>query len=229
MGRVAPERETPLVPGPLYGLRTWTVVGERGEERLAGPHRRTPWPAGGAWLRSACARDPAHAAPVHDCVCGIHAWHPDQRGARRALATRREVAGIVEAAGTVEVHPDGFRAERGRPHALVLVPGRNAALVGRLARAYGAEVAEVRGAAELVELCRERRLGLEASVVDELLGPGRVEAWRRASRRKARLDAARLTAALLAAAVIAAIALEERPDPSAPPDTPGETGRAHVR
>ena len=26
-----------LVPSPLYGLRTWSVAGAHGQERLAGP------------------------------------------------------------------------------------------------------------------------------------------------------------------------------------------------
>jgi hypothetical protein len=34
----------PLVPSPLYGLRTWSVVGASGEERLAGPQQAAPVP-----------------------------------------------------------------------------------------------------------------------------------------------------------------------------------------
>src|SRR4051794_28187385 len=37
----------PLVAGPLYGLRTWAVVGPPGEERLGGPPRRAPRPRRG--------------------------------------------------------------------------------------------------------------------------------------------------------------------------------------
>ena len=45
--------DTPLVATPVYGLRTWTVIGERPDERLAGTYRdATPWPAGGAWLEA---------------------------------------------------------------------------------------------------------------------------------------------------------------------------------
>src|SRR3954464_11049107 len=131
--------EPPLVAGPLYGLRTWAVVGPPGEERLAGPERGTAWPDGGEWLEASCERDAGHVAPAHDCVCGIHALHPDSANASRVLRLRRQVPGIVESDGPVEVHAEGFRARRGRPHALVLLPGRNAGLLGRPSRADSAE------------------------------------------------------------------------------------------
>jgi hypothetical protein len=134
--------DTPLVATPLYGLRTWTVAGESGAERLAGPHQRVTWPPGGAWLEATCAQSPGHQPPIHGCGCGLHAWHPSRRSARRVLACRREIPGIAEASGGIEVHDDGFRAERARPYALVLAPGRNARLVRRLAEAYGAQVVE---------------------------------------------------------------------------------------
>jgi hypothetical protein len=217
----------PLVAGPLYGLRTWAVVGAPGAERLAGPQRRTAWPDGGAWLVAVCERDPQHAAPEHDCACGIHALHPDEANARRVLSLRRELAGIVECDGPVEIHPEGFRARRGRPHALVLQPGRNAALAGRLARAYGAEVVEIRRPAELVAWCRERGLGLAPGVVDDLLGPATAQAWRRASRRRARLAVVRVVAALLVSLALAGLAYAAFPDPPGPHEVSGRTGR-HV-
>ena len=134
-----------LVPGPLYGLRTWSAVGGRGEERLEGPLQHAPWPPGGAFLAAACAVRPEHAAPAPGCTCGIHALHPRRAGARQVLAARGRIAGVVEAGGTIEVHRDGFRAERARPHAFFVTPRANAALVGRLAVAYRAEVVEVSG------------------------------------------------------------------------------------
>lgn len=160
--------EPPLVPSPVYGLRAWTVVGEAGSERLAGPYRSAPWPAAGKWLESTCER--GHASPAADCTCGVHAWHPRRRWARRALAAHRAVPGIVEASGAVEVHADGFRAQRGRPYALVDT-GWHPALVHRLAAAYGVPVVEAGTPAALVDWCRERGLGLEEAVVAELLGP----------------------------------------------------------
>jgi hypothetical protein len=217
--------DTPFVAGPLYGLRTWAVVGPRGEERLAGPQRRTPWPGGGAWLVATCDGGAPHAAPEHDCVCGIHALHPGEANARRVLALRREIPGIVECDGPVEVHPDGFRARRGRPHALVLLPGRNAARLDRLARAYGAEVVAVRRPAELSDWCREHGLGLSPAVVDELLGAGTADAWRRASRRRTRAAIARVVATLLVTLGLAAAAYAVLPDPPGPHWVSGRTSR----
>jgi hypothetical protein len=221
--------DAPLLPGPLYGLRTWTVVGERGRERLAGPHRRTPWPTGGAWLEATCARTPEHAAPVHDCDCGIHAWHPSPHSARRALAGRRDVAGIVETGGAVEIHEEGFRAQRARPYALVLTRVGNASLIRRLAEAYGAEVVEARGAGELLAWCRKRTLGLEAPVVAELLGPGQAEEWHRARRRKTRSDVVRLAVAVAVAALLVVLGLEVLGDPPGDRVVFGRTGEVHPR
>jgi hypothetical protein len=217
--------EEPLLAGPLYGLRRWAVVGPPGGERLSGPQRRTPWPDGGAWLNATCERDADHMAPGHDCVCGIHALHPDAANARRVLAVRRDVPGIVECDGPVEVHPEGFRARRGRPHALVLVPGRNAALAGRLSRAYGVELVEVRRPADLERWCRERGLGLAPAVVDDLLGAGTAQEWRGARRRRARLAVARVIAALVVAVALAALAYAALPDPGGPYPVSGRTDR----
>jgi hypothetical protein len=214
-----------LVAGPLYGLRSWAVVGPPGDERLAGPQRLTPWPDGGAWLHARCERDAGHVAPEHDCVCGIHVLHPDEANARRVLAVRRQIAGVVECDGWVEVHPDGFRAQRGRPHALVLLPGRNAGLLERLSRAYDAEVVAVRGPADLERWCRGRGLGLAPAVVDELLGPGTAREWRRTSRRNARVAAVRVVAALLVTILLALGAYAALPDPPGPHWVYGRTGK----
>jgi hypothetical protein len=228
MEGVPPDSDAPLLAGPLYGLRTWVVVGEPGAERLAGPQSGTPWPDGGAWLEATCATDPSHAAPEHDCVCGLHAWHPDAHNARRVLAARREVAGVVECDGTIEVHPEGFRAQRGRPHAIVVTPLRNPALAGRLARAYDAEVAEVAGPDALVDWCRERGLGLDAPVVDALLGPDAAAATRREGRRRGRRLVAGLVAWILVAVLLALGAAIALPDPPGPRDVYGRAGHVHI-
>jgi hypothetical protein len=206
--------EAPLVPGPVHGLRTWTVaVDERGEW-LAAPLRATRWPAGGAWLEADCERAPGHAAPDHDCQCGIHAWHPTRANAVRALAARRQVVGVVEADGAVEVHEDGFRAQRARPHALFVPPGRNAALITRLAARYATPVFEVGGADDVVAWCLEHDLGLSPSVVAQLLGPDVLDERRRTRRRTARRDAVRALAsiALIVALLVLALSLDAPPD-----------------
>jgi hypothetical protein len=198
-----------LVPSPLYGLRTWSVVGEQGEERLAGPQQSTPWPDAGGWLTARCARAGGHAAPAPDCECGIHAWHPTKRAARRVLANRGQVPGVVEASGAVEVHRDGFRAERARPFAVLLAPRVNAGLAGRLASVYGAELVPVDGPDAVLGWCRDRGLGLERAVVDSLLGPERVAA----ERRVVRIRRLRFAATLAAIAALLGIGLVATDDP----------------
>jgi hypothetical protein len=219
--------DTPLLPTPLYGLRTWTVVGESGAELLAGPQQRTTWPAGGAWLEAVCARTPEHRPPAHGCGCGLHAWHPTRRSARRVLASRREVAGIAEARGAIELHEDGFRAERARPRAFVLPPGRNTRLVGRLADAYGAEILEVDRADALLACCRERGLGLDEATVARLLGPV-VEEARRARRRRTRANLLRLAAALAVVVLLVVGGLQVATDPPGDRVLKGRTGEIHI-
>jgi len=220
--------ESPLVAGPLYGVRTWTVVGEPGAERLAGPESGARWPDGGAWLEAICPHE-AHRAPQHDCMCGIYGLHPNIHNARDVLASRFVLAGVVECDGAVEVHAEGFRAERGRPHAFALTPLRNPALVGRLAEAYRAEVAEVRGPAELVAWCRERDLGLDTAAVDRLLGPGAAAQSHRERVRRSRRLVAGLLAWLVLSVILALAAVAAMPDPKGPHDVFGRAGRVHIK
>ena len=220
--------DTPLVPAPLYGLRTWTVVGPKGDERLAGPQQHAPWPAGGEWLEASCARSDEHRPPSPGCGCGVHAWHPSRRAAQRVLASRRVIPGIVEARGATEVHEEGFRAERARPYALLLLPGGNAPLVHRIADVYGAEVVEADGPDDIVALCRERGLGLDEATVTQLLGPGTTERWRRARRDRVRSDLVRLAAALVVVALLVIAGLKFATDPPGERVLKGRTGEITV-
>jgi hypothetical protein len=195
---------TPLVATPVYGLRTWTISGQRPEERLAGPQRETPWPPGGAWLEASCPAAKGHSAPAPDCDCGVHGWHPRPRAARQILASRREIPGIVEARGAIEVHEEGFRAERARPYAFFLTPGRNAALAHRLGEAYDVPVVEVGDADAVLAWCSEGGLGLSPAVVAGLLGTDELDAQRRARRSRVRANAFRLAAAIIVAALLVA-------------------------
>jgi hypothetical protein len=198
--------DTPLVPAPVYGLRTWTVRGERPDERLAGAYRAAaPWPAGGASIEAACAK--GHSAPAPGCSCGVHAWHPRRRAARQILAGRREVPGIVEATGAIEVHEDGFRAARARPYALLLSPGRNAALMQRLGEAYHVPVVEVAGPDDVLSWCRDHGLGLGEPVVADLLGADEVEAQRRARKAQVRATALRVAASVVIAVLLVVLGL----------------------
>jgi hypothetical protein len=221
--------EPPLIPAPLYGLRTWRLAADADGERLTGVAQTTPWPAGGAWLDAACRSGGGHDAPQADCACGIHAWHPRRWSARRVLASRFEVPGIVEAAGAVEVHEEGFRAERGRPYALFVAPGRNAKLLARLCRRYGAELVEVPGPAALIAWCHERGLGLDERTVDELLGPDEADARRRTRRGKARRDALRVAAAVIVSGALLLFGALFAKDPPGPHHRFGRTGPVVTR
>jgi hypothetical protein len=217
--------DDPLVPGPIYGLRTWGVTGERGHERLTGPHRSTPWPTDGALLDAECSATPPHAPPGASCTCGLHAWHPRRTTARRVCAVRREVPGILEASGAVELHADGFRAERGRPHALVLLPGRNSPQLERLARAYDIELLRLDGPDALLAHCRDRGLGMAEGVVAELVDTERVASSRR-ERRRRNLRAA--VGAIAALALMGGIAAAVDPGPEHGKVLKGRAGEIRV-
>jgi hypothetical protein len=215
----------PLFAGSLYGLRFWRVVVDGRGEWLAGPHQSALWPAGGEWLHASCPT--GHEAPVAECDCGVHAHHPRLSSARRVLAPRATVAGIVEAQGPAEVHEDGFRAERARPYALVLTPCANAKRIRRLAERYDAEIAEVRGPAELLAWCRERDLGLDEQVVAELLGNGDAAALRRERRRRYRGSALRVALALAVSTLLVVAGLNLIEDPPGERTLSGRAGEVH--
>jgi hypothetical protein len=200
-----------VVPSPLFGLRTWTVVGEPGAEGLAGPQRSMPWPAGGEWLEATCPD--GHPAPAPGCQCGIHAWHPRRRWARRVMSTRQEIPGVVEATGEIEVHGDGFRAQRARPYALFLVRGRNRGRAERLGAAYGVPVIDAPNADAIVEWCRSRGLGLDEQVVAGLLGADGPEELQRARRRRTEKQALRMAGVAALVALLLAVGLILTDDP----------------
>jgi hypothetical protein len=197
-----------VLPGALYGLRAWDVVGERGSERLAGPQRHEAWPTAGAWMTATCTD--SHSPPATGCSCGLHAWHPRLRWARRCIGGRRQIPGVVEACGPAEVHEDGFRAQRGRPYALMRTSWANPALLDRLADAYAVPVVDVRGARELLAWCRERRLGLDEDVVAAMLGPRAGEGRRRRAR-LVRTSVLRLAAVAGAIGVLVALGITHEP------------------
>jgi hypothetical protein len=94
------------------------------------------------------------------------------------------------------VHADGFRAERGRAHALVLLPSGNPCLLERLAGAHNAELLRLDGPDALLAHCRDRGLGLNEGVLAELVGTESLAARRRERRRRGALGAVGVTAVL---------------------------------
>ena len=109
----------------------------------------------------------------------IRAGAPQSESSARPTADTgcTQVAGIVEAWGTVEVHEDGFRAEYARPLALIL-PRKLArtdvgAVIEQLATRYGCQVLELDGDGALHAYCERHNIGLSVPVVRELLAPKR--------------------------------------------------------
>ena len=214
--------DTPLFADPLYGLRFWRVTADASGELLVGPHQGTFWPPAGEWLQARCPT--GHGAPAPECDCGAHAWHPRRKSVRDVLAPRGTVPGIVEARGAIEVHEDGIRAARARPHALIIRPGCNEAMVRRLAERYEASVVEVRGARALLAYCREHDIGMGDDVVSELLGVNTTE------RRRARFrqDLLRVVAALLISALLVVLGLAVAGDPPGDRTLFGRAGEVHT-
>jgi hypothetical protein len=204
------------------------VVAEEGRERLRGLHQGGEWPPGDGWLEADCPRDGEHRPPGRECECGIHAWHPTLKNARRVLAGKAEIAGMIEARGAVEVHEEGFRAERARPYALVSMPSRNGMRVRRLAEIYATQVIEVRKPEELVAWCRERGLGMDERVVAELLGPEWAENSARRKRARRRNNVLRVAAALAISALLLALGALIH-EPNGPRTLYGRTGEIHTR
>ena len=198
----------PLVPGPLYGSAHLEGGDARGgRERLSAPQRGTPWGLGRDWEQATCGEE--HAGPRRELQAA--ASTPGTRAAqsaRRVLRSRFDLPGIVEADGAVEVHEEGFprRARaavrvRAAPRAQP-VPDRSPGR--RLRRRRSSTCA---GPEELLAVCRERRLGLQPPVVEELLGAAAIAERRRARARQRRDDALRVVAALLVLALVGVLAL----------------------
>jgi hypothetical protein len=128
----------------------------------------------------------------------------------------------------VEVHEEGFRAERARPYALVSMPTRNGKRVGRLAEIYATQVIEVRKPAELLAWCRERGLGMDEHVVAELLGPEWAQQSAHRKRARRRNNVLRVAAALVIAAILLVIGAQLH-EPDGPRTLHGRTGEIHTR
>lgn len=103
--------EPGLVAGELRGYRQFDLVDGR---LLPMVHTELgPW---AAQHRAVCALDPAHAAPVRGCTCGLYAMH--RPGS--ATVSLGAANAVVAASGRVVLADRGFRAERARVEAVAL-------------------------------------------------------------------------------------------------------------
>lgn len=173
------EQGPAVFPGEVHGLRSWTWEPE--ELLLSGPYSADAWRPGGEATTAACSHGEPHDPPAPGCGCGLYGIHPHRAGAWLDGDDGGEVLGIVAGWGRVEVHADGFRAERGRPVALAAIgpPGdllecaERLALLEDLAARYSVPLLRVGSIEALVAHCREQGLGLAEETVAGLLGSER--------------------------------------------------------
>ncbi len=192
----APARETvaasdlAVVPGVIHGLRRWQLYLEGSRWRLGSLNQPIIWAPGEA-MEAACIHhdfmedDPEnHDPPGAGCRCGIYAFHPFGDAAEAfeedvdapepgyARAVGWTICGVLSAWGRIEVHQEGFRAQRARLEALFL-PSNWAGsayheAIEAVARLYGVPAVE-HESESLIETCRRRWPGLDPDLVDELL------------------------------------------------------------
>ena len=114
--------EAPDLVEPVVAYRNWRVI----EGKLRSLYLPVFWmqPVQQAECRIGRAggerapEEPAHMAPADTCVCGIYASHEPDR--EFPTMDFRGVTGIVTLWGTIQVHPEGMRAEYARVEALAL-------------------------------------------------------------------------------------------------------------
>lgn len=134
--RYVSHMEASLYPQAALGFRRFQL-GDDGDDFLYPITDHPPWHPD-ADTYAACDR--RHRAPRADCSCGLYAYHE----LRQAQGNYSGVLAAVAARGTLQVHRDGFRAERARILAL-LRPDDDPELarrVERVAQRYGVPVAD---------------------------------------------------------------------------------------
>lgn len=183
------DREAPAVPGVIHGLRSWALYQEGPFWRLGSRTRATIWPPNESLVAHCVAtQERRHRAPDPGCGCGLHAYHPFGAGVTGvaelfaapepgyANGAGWTVFGVISAWGRIEVHSEGFRAERARPVALLTAENWRGTAYGRAIEETAAEyvlpVVEIEPDANAIaERCAEQWPGLAPALVDDLLPP----------------------------------------------------------
>ncbi|MBM3668242.1 MAG: hypothetical protein FJW90_12395 [Actinobacteria bacterium] len=194
---MALSRDPPFFAGSILGVRAWVVQARLPSSavRLGAAVASAVWEPHGEWTESVCEPPGGggrrHRTPAGGCSCGLYALHPRPDtvgplyGEHIALHGQSVLndpclvemvgpIGIVEACGRVEVHEDGFRAERARPLALIAGahwPAAPREAIAELAALYEAELLVAERPADVLELVRERGGALGDQRVEELLAP----------------------------------------------------------
>lgn len=101
-----------LVPGELRGYRQFQLAGDG----LYPTVHRVMGPWSGELQPAVCAAESGHAAPAHDCGCGLYGWyHPGD-----ANGGFGDISGVIAARGRCILGDRGFRAAAARIEAIAL-------------------------------------------------------------------------------------------------------------
>lgn len=164
----------------------WEAGESRGHPRLFG-FGNWEWqpfgqPSVAVCLKTSGKKSREHrdsAAPAVNCDCGLYAHHPWARSAWEDYDLLRGcspgddwILGVVEAWGHLEVHADGFRAQKARPVLLIgateVDPGSRD-LLRRMGEEYRCDWMAVESLDELEDLMAEIDGGLDRGLVEELV------------------------------------------------------------
>jgi hypothetical protein len=103
------------------GVRIWRVAPNLWAQLgglLWAPNVKEPWPTGEEYAAT-CPAHPDHSPPEDGCSCGIYAFYTPEHAAAGGYWPdeggpffTRLVAGVIGAAGTVDLHTHGLLAAR---------------------------------------------------------------------------------------------------------------------
>jgi len=185
-----PEVEGTFLAGAVRGVRMWEADKARGgHPRLRGfggwhwqPFGR---PSVAECLSPSGKKEKSHrdaSAPAIGCTCGLYAHHPWARDAWQDFDllsgsgpnSQRDdwILGVVEAWGHLEVHADGFRAQRARPVLLIGAADADPEaldLIRRMGEEYRCGWQAVDSVEALEDLLDRVEGGLDRGLVGELV------------------------------------------------------------
>jgi hypothetical protein len=129
----------PDAVSPAIGWRSWKVREVYGEPRLISPTQSTLWAPGQA-MHALCMHSQAERES-DEHLCGINAWHSEERLAACDEYAGEEVWGEVALWGEVSQFEGGMRAQYAYPTRLHVIPHVKDAqeIAARLASVYGVE------------------------------------------------------------------------------------------
>jgi hypothetical protein len=156
----------------VAGVRMWRVAPNLWAQLgglLWAPSVREPWPTGEEYIAT-CQMVPDHSPPAEGCACGVYAFYTPAFALGAGYLPQPHfpnynglVAGVVGAAGEVELAEWGWRAARVSVEAIFTAgaPDDDLPMPRQIiADAYSAEVISLGGftAGEYEAFCEERGL-----------------------------------------------------------------------